>query len=81
MIKPYLEIKDARGPEYWKAGVFSKEAAAVIQEDLTAVIADENGTGHGAYTEGANLAGKTGTAEIKASQDDESGTELMVCRI
>lgn len=76
MIKPYLEIKDARGPEYWKAGVFSKEAAAVIQEDLTAVIADENGTGHGAYTEGANLAGKTGTAEIKASQDDESGTEL-----
>ena len=24
MIKPYLEIKDARGPEYWKAGVFFK---------------------------------------------------------
>ena len=48
----------------------------MIQEDRTAVIAEENGTGHGAYTEGANLAGKTGTAEIKAAQDDESGTEL-----
>ena len=76
MIKPYLEIKDNRRAEYWIAGAFSKEAAAVIKEDLTAVIADENGTGHGAYTEGAELAGKTGTAEIKASQDDQNGTEL-----
>ena len=76
MIKPYLEMTDNKTPEYWIAGAFSKEAAAVIKEDLTAVIEDENGTGHGAYTEGANLAGKTGTAEIKASQDDENGTEL-----
>ena len=76
MIKPYLEINDNRRAEFWIAGAFSKEAAAVIIEDLTAVIADENGTGHGAYTEGAELAGKTGTAEIKASQDDQNGTEL-----
>ena len=44
---------------------------------MKAVVSDSNGTGHAAASvTGATLAGKTGTAEIKASQDDENGTEL-----
>ena len=34
------------------------------------------GTGYAAHMDNIQLAGKTGTAEIKASQDDNSGTEL-----
>ena len=34
------------------------------------------GTGHDAKIEGLSIAGKTGTAEIKATQTDATGTEL-----
>ena len=37
---------------------------------------DSHGTGHAAHRDDIVLAGKTGTAEIKASKDDTSGTEL-----
>ena len=37
---------------------------------------DSNGTGYVAHRDDILLAGKTGTAEIKASKDDTSGTEL-----
>ena len=48
----------------------------MIREDLVQVIADSSGTGYGAYRDDIVLAGKTGTAEIKMSQEDTSGTEL-----
>lgn len=47
-----------------------------MQEDLVQVIENPGGTGHNARIEGIPLAGKTGTAEIKASKEDTSGTEL-----
>ena len=37
---------------------------------------DSSGTGYAAHRDDILLAGKTGTAEIKASKDDASGTEL-----
>lgn len=40
------------------------------------VVNDPNGTGYGARREDIVLAGKTGTAEIKVSQEDKEGTEL-----
>lgn len=40
------------------------------------VINDRNGTGYGAHQNTIRLAGKTGTAEIKVSKGDNSGTEL-----
>lgn len=75
MILPCLEQQDAVG-EFWIEGAFSPEAAAVIREDLVQVIADSSGTGYGAYRDDIVLAGKTGTAEIKMSQEDTNGTEL-----
>ena len=60
----------------WIKNVFSKETSQTIKEDLINVIADEKGTGHSIYHDNVALAGKTGTAEIKQSQSDTTGTEL-----
>ena len=60
----------------WIKNVFSKETTKTIKEDLINVIAEENGTGHAIYHDNVVLAGKTGTAEIKQSQSDTTGTEL-----
>ncbi len=60
----------------WIKNVFSKETTKTIKEDLINVIVDENGTGHAIYHDNVILAGKTGTAEIKQSQSDTTGTEL-----
>ena len=50
--------------------------ADIILNDLEQVVSNPKGTGHEAYIPGMTLAGKTGTAEIKASQEDTSGTEV-----
>ena len=44
-------------------------------EGMKEVVNNSHGTGYGAHRD-VVLAGKTGTAEIKASKDDTSGTEL-----
>lgn len=74
MIKPHLEMEEKK--QWWVEGAFSKEAAKKINENLKQVIRNPEGTGHSAQISGTVLAGKTGTAEIKASQTDTSGTEL-----
>lgn len=77
MIAPYLEYEEGKAASYWAEGVFTPEAAETIYEDLKEVVSNPNGTGYAASkVTGTTLAGKTGTAEIKASQEDENGTEL-----
>ena len=77
MITPYLEYEEGKTASYWAEGVFTPEAANIIYEDLKEVVSNPNGTGYGAFKAvGVTLAGKTGTAEIKATQEDENGTEL-----
>ena len=76
MIKPYIEYKESATSEYWVKNAFSKEAAETVRDDMVQTIENADGTGHAAKIEGITLAGKTGTAEIKTSQDDDSGTEL-----
>ena len=76
IVKPYIEYNENATAEYWIEGAFSKEAAETVRDDMIQTIENANGTGHEAKIEGVTLAGKTGTAEIKASQDDDSGTEL-----
>ena len=78
MIKPYLEFKENANAskEYWIQNAFTKEAANTIKDDLIQVVENPGGTGYGAKTYGMKLAGKTGTAEIKKSVSDTTGTEL-----
>lgn len=45
-------------------------------EGLYGVVNDSEGTGYGAHREDMTLAGKTGTAELKVTQEDTSGTEI-----
>ena len=77
MIAPYLEYEEGKTPSYWIEDAFTPEAAQTIYEDLQEVVSDAGGTGHNAASvSGVTLGGKTGTAEIKDSQEDTEGTEL-----
>ncbi|WP_395546278.1 MULTISPECIES: penicillin-binding transpeptidase domain-containing protein [unclassified Lacrimispora] len=76
VMKPYLQYKEEPKSEVWLPGACSPEIADRIQTALGKVISSEHGTGHAAYRNDIELAGKTGTAEIKASKDDRTGTEL-----
>ena len=73
MIKPHILLSEET--EYWIENVFSSEIANEIKNDLIQVVENSNGTGHEAKINGVTIAGKTGTAELKASKD-EKGEEL-----
>ncbi|MBQ8043596.1 MAG: hypothetical protein IJ272_05545, partial [Clostridia bacterium] len=72
MIKPRFTSEGE--PEYWKKNAFKKETATTILDCLENVV--RAGTATRLRSSSLVVAGKTGTAEIKSSQDDTSGTEL-----
>lgn len=74
MVKPYIILDDKNKTKYWKESVISEETANTIKNDLIQVV--ERGTAKDCKIEGKTIAGKTGTAEIKASQDDKDGEEI-----
>ncbi len=76
VIKPYLVYQNEAEIEYWIPGAFSNETASRVLEGTKKVVNDSTGTGYAAHRDDIVLAGKTGTAEIKASKEDTSGTEL-----
>lgn len=74
MVKPYIEYKENREKEYLVKNAFSKEAANIIREDLIQVVESPTGTAHDLKVNGVKLAGKTGTAELKASKEEKGKT-------
>lgn len=72
MLKPYLEYKEDKNPEYLVEGAFSKEAADIIKDDMIQVV--EQGTAKDMKINGITIAGKTGTAELKASKEEKADT-------
>lgn len=76
VIKPYLVYREEVKAEYWIPNAFSENTTSLVLGGIKKVINDLDGTGYAAHREDILLAGKTGTAEIKASKDDTSGTEL-----
>lgn len=76
MLKPRLLWQQDAEVSFWIPEAFPADAAAQVLEGLKKVVNDSAGTGYRARREDVLLAGKTGTAEIKASQTDTTGTEL-----
>lgn len=72
MVQPYLEYEsdEAKRVKVKDDSVLPENTANTIKEFLTDTI--EKGS---AQIEGRQLAGKTGTAEIKKDQNDHDGTE------
>lgn len=74
MIKPYIEYNNGK-TTILKENVFTKDAANSVKEALIQVVENPSGTAHDMKINGVTIAGKTGTAELKTSMDDnESGT-------
>ena len=73
MIKPYIEYKENAQAEILKENVFSAEIANTIKDDLIQVVENPEGTAKDMKTAGVTIAGKTGTAELKTSQNDTEG--------
>lgn len=76
VIKPYIIQEEEKGSEVWISQAFSSEVSGRVLEGMKQVVNNPHGTGYAAHREDIVLAGKTGTAEIKASQEDTTGTEL-----
>ncbi|MED4346063.1 penicillin-binding transpeptidase domain-containing protein [Heyndrickxia coagulans] len=71
-LKPNLLVGEKT--KVWKHAASSKTTGE-ISGMLRQVVADPSGTAHAANISGAQLAGKTGTAELKKSQKDQNGKE------
>ena len=77
MIKPYLHVDGgSTSSEIWIKDAFSPQIVSEVMEGLEGVVNNPEGTGYGACREDIRLAGKTGTAELKATKEDTSGTEI-----
>jgi len=76
MLRPYLRYRENPSAETWITQTFSPEIVDKLMEGMTGVVNDPSGTGYGACRQDVLLAGKTGTAELKATQEDSTGTEI-----
>ncbi|KKI93939.1 hypothetical protein WQ54_02530 [Bacillus sp. SA1-12] len=75
MIKPYLEKKPEAKATIWKEHLVSPEHVEILFHHLEQVVQNPNGTAYEPRLQGQKLAGKTGTAELKQSKDDQKGNE------
>lgn len=76
MIRPCLEYRGDAPGDVWISGAFPADAAQKIAEALRETVNDPGGTGYAAHRDDIVLAGKTGTAELKATREDTTGTEI-----
>lgn len=70
IVKPHLLYNKNQKTEFWIENAFSKETADTILDGLKQVVSSEHGTAHAAYDASLPLAGKTGTAELKAAKGE-----------
>lgn len=68
MIQPYLIYKDNPSATVWIENAISQENTSILTEDLKSVVNNRAGSGYVAHRNDTELAGKTGTAELKSEQ-------------
>lgn len=76
IIKPCLLYQEKPKTEMWLPDAFSRETAERIKNALIKTVDNSAGTAHAAHRKNIVLGAKTGTAEIKLSKSDTTGTEL-----
>ena len=75
IMNPRLVLTSDSSATIWKESAIKSEYLPTLIEDFSAMVNDTDGAAHEAQISGYNIAAKTGTAEIKSSQDDTTGTE------
>ncbi|WP_195999267.1 penicillin-binding transpeptidase domain-containing protein [Clostridium sp. 1001271B_151109_B4] len=75
IMTPILVLSDNSTASIWKEAAIKPENLQTLIEDFSAMVNDEDGHAYEIKIDGYNIAAKTGTAEIKSSQDDTNGTE------
>lgn len=75
IMNPRLVLTSDSSATVWKESAIKSEYLPTLIEDFSAMVNDADGSANLAKIDGFNIAAKTGTAEIKASQDDTTGTE------
>jgi len=73
-MTPRLVISENKEEKVYNKAI-RKEDLKELQKDFSGVIEDPSGSGHLCKINGINLAGKTGTAEIKSTKEDKDGNE------
>lgn len=74
MVKPYLEYKENKQKEYLVQNALNENTANIIQQDLIQVVENTEGTAKDMKINGITIAGKTGTAELKATKEEKADT-------
>lgn len=74
IMTPRLVLSENKEEKVYSEAI-QKKYLKELQKDFAGVINDSNGSGYLCKIEGVNLAGKTGTAEIKSTKEDETGNE------
>lgn len=75
IMQPRLVISENSESNIWKQSAILKDDLPALINSFTALINDSGATISDGVVPGHRVAGKTGTAEIKKSQDDVNGTE------
>ena len=75
MMQPRLVISENPEAKVWKEGLISQNNLPILIDAFTASVNDAGATLPDGAVPGHRVAGKSGAAEIKASQDDANGTE------
>lgn len=74
IMQPILDITDKVDSKVYKEAI-STDNLPILIDCFKSVVNDTDGTGNKAKVEGLDIAGKTGTAELKTSKDDTDGKE------
>lgn len=75
IMQPRLVTSENSEAKVWKEGLISKDNLPTLVDAFTALVNDSGATIADGAVQGHRVAGKSGSAEIKKSQDDTTGTE------